>query len=280
VKRWLAPAGLLLLAGLAVAVHLPGSAPHYTAFSRGSFAVLASAEDELAAGREKRALSDFRAAYDRALYEGNNAAAHRIRERMGLAGEALWRRRPQQAWPFLETFALLGDDFTRDASAVEDFVLNGSSSAPSEFVYHLTRSDGNSFWETEPQVEWRGLWPLWEEWKAVTGQAQVDGVYLEAKPDWPSSNFTWQLTLPMRASNRPPFPASMILECASGPSGPCWVKEGGRYLTAQPEGPGRWRLPALMTQPGQKPESVLLFTQSLPPRRGLSILLIRRYQPL
>ncbi len=279
-RRWLAPAGLLLLAGLAVVAHLPGSAPHYTAFSRGSFAVLASAEDALAAGRDGRALVDFRAAYDRALYEGNNPAAHRIRERMGLAGEELWRRRPKQAWPFLEAFALLGDDFTRDASAVENFALNAPQTTPPEFVYHLTRPDGNSFWETEPEAEWRGLWPLWEGWKAVTGQAQVDGVYLEAKPDWPASNFTWRLALPMRASNRPPFSASMTLECASAPSGPCWVKEGGRYQTAQPEGPGRWSLPALMTQPGQKPESVLLFTQGPPPRRGLAILLIRRYQPL
>ena len=205
-KRWLPPAGLLLLAGLAVVVHLPGSAPHYTAFSRGSFAVLASAEDELAADREGRALVDFRAAYDRALYEGNNPAAHRIRERMGLAGEALWRRRPKQAWPFLEAFALLGDDFTRDASAVEDFALNASSAAPSEFVYHLTRPGGNSFWENAPEAEWRGLWPLWDGWKAVTGQARWTGFTWRPSPTGPRAASPGGWSCPCGPATARPFP--------------------------------------------------------------------------
>ncbi len=279
-KRWMPPLVLLFLACAAVIAQLPGTAPDPTPFQRGSYAVLAQAESALAAGHPAQSLKALRVGYDRAQYEGQTAVAERIRRRMGLAGKALLPTNPEAAWPFLEAYALLGDDFTRDAAAVEGFCLSDPKTARPRFVYHLTRPDGRSYWGNRPEAEWRGLWPLWNGWKALTGKAQVSGAYLEAKPDWPQSSFTWLLSLPMRTTNRPPMPAFATLESPRNPSGPCWFQDNGPLQPALLQSSGRWQTPPIMTKPGQFLSRVLLFTQDLPPRKGLAMTLIHEYKPL
>ncbi|MGC8764059.1 MAG: hypothetical protein ACP5VN_10600 [Acidobacteriota bacterium] len=278
-RRTLPSTIFALLAAVAVLLHLPTLERRPSPFARGAYAVVARAEEALAAGRRGEALRAFRAAYVRTRHEAQSGLSERVRNRVGLAGKALLAADPSAAWPFLEAFALFSPDFSRDGAAVEEWVLEATQGRTHRFTYRLLREDGRTYWGAAPEAEWTGLWPLWTAWHRFTKKSPAATVALEAKPGWPQKAFVLQVALDLRGGSRP-FPAALE---ASGPFAPgtalLLLGEGPPRVVPL-EGPGRWRSAGLGEQSGCLPSRLLFFTDGLPPRRGLTVRLVREYRPL
>lgn len=276
----------LVLATGAVLLHLPAMTPPVAPFARGSFAVLPEAEQALKAGNPGAALDHLRAAYGRAIFEGRPGIAERIRTRTGLAGMELLGKKgqpnpagPAGAWPFLEAFALWSDDFNRDAGSVEAAFLSRPNLHTTRFEYHLTRPDGSTFWAGQPVLEWTGLWPFWLTWMETTTKPLVAGLYQEKGVSWPAASYV--LAVPLDLRNQTPLAAQAEI-AASGVTGgaQCLYSPPSPFAKADPAGPGRWKVQGLLSRPGGSLTRILLFTESLPGPRCLSITLVRDYRPL
>jgi hypothetical protein len=273
----------LALAAGAVWLHLPIMNPSVTPFTRGTFAVLPEAEQALKAGDNEKALNHLRAAYGRAIFEGRPGIAERIRTRTGLAGvELLDRSTPPgaaAAWPFLEAFALWSEDFNRDAGGVETACLSRRALHKTRFEYHLTRPDGSTFWAGQPLLEWTGLWPFWLTWLETTTKPLASGLYLEKGASWPVASYA--LVAPLYLRNKTPLSIQGEI-AASG------IARGTQCLTTPPwpfgkaeqAAPGHWQVKGLLAKRGATLTRVILFTDTLPGPRCLSITLVRDYRPL
>lgn len=278
-KRVLPSALLVLLAAAAVVLHLPALEGRPTPFARGAYAVLARAEADLRAGRLSEALRGFRAAYVRTRHEAQSGLAERVRNRVGLAGKRLLASNPQTAWPFLQAFALLSPDFSRDAGAAEEWALEAAPAEAKRFTYDLLRPDGRTCWGAAPEAEWTALWTLWTAWHRFTQKSFAATVALEARPDWPDRRFVLDVPLDLKAGSRP-FPCALEVAGPFAPGTACLVFDGGPARQIPPAEAGRWLLPDAGTRPGRLPVRLLFFTDGLPPRRGLSVRLVREYRPL
>lgn len=278
-RRTLPSAILVLLAAAAVVLHLPALERRPSPFQRGAYAVVARAEAALAAGRREEALAAFRAAYIRTRHEAQSGLAERVRNRVGLAGKTLLAADSQGAWPFLEAFALLSPDFPRDAAAVEEWALEATAGRMARFSYGLLRPDGRTYWGAAPEAEWTALWPLWTAWHRFSQKSPAATVALEKRPGWPLRAFVLEVTLDLRGGSRP-FPA--LLE-AAGPFAPgtaLLLWDGGPPREIPPAGAGRWTVTGAGERAGRLPSRLLFFTDGLPPRRGLTVRLVREYRPL
>lgn len=269
----------LLLAAAAVVLHLPALERRPSPFERGAYAVLTRAEEALAAGRRDEALGAFRAAYVRTRHEAQSGLSERVRNRMGLVGKNLLRKDFAEAWPFLEAFALLSPDFSRDAAAVEGWVLEATRGGVTRFTYELLRASGRTYWGAAPQGEWTGLWPLWTAWYRFTKKSPAETLALQARDNWPRRAFVLEVALDLASGSRP-FPCELEV---SGPFPPHTVllwTDGGPAREAPATGPGRWTAAEVGQRPGRLPVRLLFFTDSVPPRRGLAVRLVRAYRPL
>jgi len=273
----------LVLAAGAVWLHLPGTTPQVTPFTRGTFAVLPEAEQALKAGNTGEALNHLRAAYGRAIFEGRPGIAERIRTRTGLAGlQLLDKTTPPDAataWPFLEAFALWSDDFNRDAGGVETACLSRPALRKTRFEYHITRPDGSTFWAGQPLLEWTGLWPFWLTWMETTTKPLASGLYLEKGVSWPVASYA--LVVPLGLRNQTPLSIQGEI-AASGIAGSaqCLFTPPSPFGKAEPGAPGHWQIKGLLAQRGATLSRILLFTDTLPGPRCLSITLVRDYRPL
>ena len=269
----------LILAAAAIFIHLPSMTSVVTPFSRDSFAVLPGAETALQSGKRDQALAAFRAAYARAIFEGLPGIAERVRLRTGLAGVKLLDGRAGEAWPFLEAFALLSDDFNRDAGEVESAYLSRPALHQTRFEYHLTRPDGSTFWTRQPDLDWTGLWPFWVAWNDTTTKPLVSGIFLDKGAPWPSASYALVVLLDL--SNKMPMPiqaditapnASTRAQALYSPPSP--------FGKAEVVAPGRWVVNGLLAKRGASLTRVILFTDALPDPGSVSITLLRDYRPL
>jgi hypothetical protein len=273
----------LVLAAGAVWLHVPSATPPVTPFTRGSFVVLPQAEQALKAGNTGEAFEDLRAAYNRAIFEGRPGVAERIRTRTGLAGMDLLDKTtspdPARAWPFLEAFALWSDDFNRDAGGVENAVLSRPKLRMTRFEYHLTRPDGTTFWAGQPVLEWTGLWPFWQTWLETTTKPLASGLYMEKDASWPVASYA--LAVPMGLRNQTPLTIQGHV-MASGASDSAQILYTPPYLFSKAErvSHGHWIAKDLLPQRDWGLIRVVLFSDTLPGPRCLSITLVRDYRPL
>lgn len=277
--RILGPLLGVLLTAAAVVLHLPALERRPSPFARGAYAVLARAEEDLAAGRFSDALRRFRAAYVRTRHEAQSGLAERVRNRVALAGKELLRRDLSLAWPFLEAFALLSPDFSRDAAAAEEWALEATRGRATRFSYDLLRADGRTYWGAAPEAEWTGLWPLWKSWYRFTKKSFAATAALEAKPGWPVRAFALDVTLDL-AGGSLPFPSRLEVSGPFAPGTALLFGDRGPLREVPPGGPGRWTVADAASRAGRLPSRLLFFTDAVPPRRGLSVRLVREYRPL
>jgi hypothetical protein len=283
VPRFLPLLLAVALAAAAIWLHLPGTTPPVTVFTRGSLAVLPEAEQALKAGNRDEALRHLRAAYARAIFEGRPGIAERVRARTGLAGMGLLDQAtppdPATAWPFLEAFALWSDDFNRDAGGIENAVLSRPALRKTRFEYRLTRPDGSTFWAGQPLLEWTGLWPFWKTWLETTTKPLASGLYLEKGASWPVASYA--LVVPLNLRNKTPLGIQGEI-AASGVAGgaQCLFTPPSPFGKAEPDAPGRWHIKGLLAKRGATLTRVILFTDTLPGPRCLTVTLVRDYQPL
>jgi hypothetical protein len=60
----------------------------------------------------------------------------------------------------------------------------------------------------------------------------------------------------------------------------CLFTPPSPFGKAEPGAPGHWQIKGLLARPGGSLSRILLFTDTLPGRRCLSITLVRDYRPL
>ncbi len=269
----------VLLSSAAVVLHLPALERRPSPFERGAYAVLARAEEALAAGRRGEALKAFRAAYVRTRHEAQSGLAERVRNRVGLAGKDLLRKDFAAAWPFLEAFALFSPDFSRDAAAAEGWALEATGGRVTRFSYGLLRPDGRTYWGAAPEAEWTGLWPLWTAWHRFTKKSPAATVALEARPGWPARAFVLGVVLDLRGGSLP-FPSALEVSGPFAAGTALLLEERGPAREVRPAEPGRWTVADVGQRAGRLPSRLLFFSDALPPRRGLSVRLVREYRPL
>lgn len=279
IKRFLLPAIFATLAAAALLVHLPSTAESPTPMQRGSYAILLDAEQSLASAQLGQAIDQFHFAWNRAGAEGQPNMAERIRWRMGSAGKELLAKDDNVAWPFFAAYALLSDDFTRDAQAVENMVLTGGHNASGTFEYPLTLDDGRSFWGTVPDVDWRGLWSSQSSWKGLFSQARLGGPLADAKLELPSASYVLFLRFEMRARNNIPLETQLSVKVPDAVGGACWVRQGRDIEVCEADGNGGWQ-GQVMSKRGQVPSWVILFSDNAPAHAKLTVSLLRQYQTL
>lgn len=263
----------------AAVLHIPSIAPMKDPYQRGSYAALVDAEKALAQGQPALALKHLQAAYVRAQYEGHVGVAERIRRRMALAGRGFRETAPAQAWPFLEAYALLSEDFGKDAIAVEDLYLSDSVTSVPRFEYRLTRPGGESFWSDPWATEWTGIWDQWRWWNSLAGRRVVEGLYADTRQEWPRARFVTHLAPFFRSGPNPVSGAVVVETPKTSQVVACWYSKGAGLKPGAPDGPGRWTLPDLLVPPNAAPR-VAVFSDAFPPPKGYQIVLVREYQPL
>ncbi len=273
----------LVMAAVAVLVHLPGVTPEPTPFTRGSFAVLPQAEHELQAGHLDAAMENLRAAYGRAIFEGRPGIAERIRNRTGLAGVGLLDQHAgsgaEGAWPFLEAFALWSDDFNRDAAGVENACLSRPALHKTRFEYRLTRPDGSTFWGRQPFLDCTGLWPMLLAWMNTTTKPLVSGLYLEKNVPWPAASYA--LVVPLDLRNTMPLAIQGNVHVTGASAGAqVLYTPPNPFGKADQVSTGHWVAKNLLAKRGQALSRVILFTGDLPGPRSLTVTLVRDYRPL
>jgi hypothetical protein len=270
-------------ASLAAALlHLPAFSRPQSAFQRGSYAVLLDAEEALAKGRAPEALSLLRAAYIRARYESQSGVAERIRHRMAAVGRELLSRDPQKAWPFFETAVLLSADFSRDALAAEDLILSNPATARRRFEYRLTGPSGVSAWGSPCSSEWTALWPRRKRWESLHGGRPSDGLFADYERTWPSARYGLTVSLYLQRGAMEIPGRTMIEAPGAGLVKGCWFDfpRQHEFRPATAAGNSRWVADGLPFIPYGGIPRIVVFTDSLPPKGGIQVLLIREYESI
>ena len=146
------PLAAVVLAGLAVVLHLPALDPPVglTDFSQGAYRPLLRAEAELAAGHAGQALAAYQVAAMRAIRCGRDGVFDRIRLRLGSAGRQLAEKNRAGAWSLLSRYALWSQNFDAESRTVESWLLTRPGWGP-EFAYPVVLEDGRTVWNDKPQ---------------------------------------------------------------------------------------------------------------------------------
>ena len=144
------------------------------AFQSASYAPLVQAEEAIRKGQPASALNAFLAVLHRAVYAGEQNTAEQVRWRIGIAGRDFVPTQFDEAWGFLECYALLSKDFSRESLEVESYVLSQPVPSRAIFEYSLLRPNGLTQWGGRPKREWTRLWPLMQSWKSLSGKELKD----------------------------------------------------------------------------------------------------------
>ncbi len=277
-KPFLSVAVFILAAFCAIWLHLPAAA-HTTPFSRGTYAILPKAEAALSAGHYTEALSLFRAAFVRALNEGQYGVAERIHTRTALAGVKLAAVRPDAAWPFFETYALLSTNFAPSALASENFFLALPKQPKTSFEYNLLDKNGRTAWGYAVRVDWATLWSLQRRFLPVFLQKRLSRLYLMWKSDWPRARFAVDVPISL-GRTRSLFPWKGVVKSTDRNIIHCLYHEGGRWTTAKETTGSGWIIEKVMARRNASLNRLALFFNRLPVPSHLSVTLVHSYNPL
>ena len=248
------------------------------AVQRSSYAPLVQAEETLQKGQLTRALDAFLTVFHRAVYEGEQGTAEQVRWRIGIVGQDLVSTKLDQAWPFLESYALLSQDFSQDSSQLENYVLLHSALDSGLFAYNLLRPDGLTQWGERPVREWARLWPLMQGWKNLSGKELMDPVADRLlKEDTPEAfvlHYSFALSYPKGAM---PADIRVVPNPSQGPL--CSLIGPNKILSAHAEGKAPLAFPNAFSLIGGRLDAVGLSSHQLSANLT-SITLVREYPSL
>jgi|GEM_PF-982798 len=232
------------------------------AFQRGGYSSLPIAESHLRKGRADLALDEFATAYVRAVYGGQAQVAKRLRWRIGSAGKELATQSREQAWPFLETYALFSDHFCQDSRAVETCLLESLEGTSTRFAYEIIKPDGLTRWNEIQAVD------ELKSWKWLLKARQRFGRFGSSVLPWwlkpenvPSEGYAVGIRLsPLKDAT--PCSTQIFAQSSTDQGLRCATFSTDLMYEGTRTGPGQWNLPEWPLDGRYQPNLLVLFTRS------------------